>query len=94
MYLQGDVLGLKELSERLNKSCYENFGANLYKYQHHNSHTHHGLISYMTRQTAEHEKFFWESIYGGRTYKYKHKFVSSQRDAYINKQISFEDIDD
>ena len=44
--------------------------------------------------TAEQEKFFSESIYGGRTYKYKHKFVSSQRDAYMNQQIQFEDIDD
>ena len=31
-YLQGDVLGLKELSERLNQRCYEKFGVNLYKY--------------------------------------------------------------
>jgi hypothetical protein len=31
-YLKADVLGLKELSERLNKSCFENFSVNLYKY--------------------------------------------------------------
>ena len=31
-------------------------------------------------QTPEQEKFFRESIYGGRTYKYQHKFVSSQRE--------------
>ena len=45
-------------------------------------------------QTPEHEKFFRESIYGGRTYKYKHSFVSTQRDAYIGGDLSFEDIDD
>jgi hypothetical protein len=44
--------------------------------------------------TAEQEKFLRESIYGGRTFKHKHKFVSSQREAYMNKQIPFEDIDD
>ena len=45
-------------------------------------------------QTAEQEKFFRESIYGGRTYKYKHTFVSKQRDDYVNGNLSFEDIDD
>ena len=45
-------------------------------------------------QTPEHEKFFRESIYGGRTYKYKHRFVSKQRDDYASGNLSFEDIDD
>ncbi len=45
-------------------------------------------------QTPEQEKFFRESIYGGRTYKYKHKFVSSQREANINGELDFEDVDD
>jgi hypothetical protein len=44
--------------------------------------------------TPDHEKFFCESIYGGITYNYKHKFLSSQRQAYINKEIKFDDIDD
>lgn len=30
-YLNGDVMGLKELTEKLNLSCLENFGVNLYK---------------------------------------------------------------
>eukprot|EP00835_Amoeboradix_gromovi_P002669 NODE_156_length_16689_cov_0.273960.p2 type:complete len:509 gc:universal NODE_156_length_16689_cov_0.273960:14999-13473(-) len=101
-YLQGDVLGLKELSERLNKSCYENFGANFYKYLSTSQLTYASWINFLYDETnnpvflptAEHEKFFRESIYGGRTYKYNHKFVSSQHDAYINKKISFEDIED
>ena len=38
--------------------------------------------------------FFRESIYGGRTYKYKHKFVSEQREAYISGGLTFEEIDD
>ena len=45
-------------------------------------------------QTPEHEKFFRESIYGGRTYKYKHTFVSKQIDDYVDGNLSFEDIDD
>jgi hypothetical protein len=93
-------LGLKELSERFNKSCYENFGANLYKYLSTSQLTYTSWINFLYDETnnpvflptAEHEKFFRESIYGGRTYKYKH--ISSQRDAYINMQISFEDIED
>ena len=31
-YLESDVMGLKELTEKLNLSCFENFGVNLYKY--------------------------------------------------------------
>ena len=31
-YLECDVMGLKELSEKLNQSCYDNFGVNLYKF--------------------------------------------------------------
>ena len=42
----------------------------------------------------EQEKFFRESIYGGRTYKYKHSFTSSQREAFMKNKISFEGIDD
>lgn len=45
-------------------------------------------------QNPEQEKFFRESIYGGRTYKYKDNFVSKQRNDYINGDMSFEDIDD
>jgi hypothetical protein len=31
-YLKGAVMGLKELTEKLNLSCFDNFGVNLYKY--------------------------------------------------------------
>jgi hypothetical protein len=31
-YLKGDVMGLKELSEKLNLSCFQSFGVSLYKY--------------------------------------------------------------
>jgi DNA polymerase type B, organellar and viral len=100
-YLQGDVLGLKELSERLNQSCYEKFGVNVYKYLSTSQLTYASWINFLYSDTndpvflptAEQVKFF-RSIYGGRTYKYKHKFVSSQREAYMNKQIPCEDIDD
>ena len=45
-------------------------------------------------QTAEQEKFFRESVYGGRTYKYKNSFISTQRDAFLKQDLVFEDIDD
>ena len=65
-YLKGDVLGLKELSERLNKSCYENFGANLYKYLSTSQLTYVSWINFLYDETnnpvflptAKHEKFF------------------------------------
>ncbi len=101
-YLEGDVLGLKELTELLNQSCFEKFGVNLYKYMSTSQLTYAVWVNFLYKdstnpiflQTPEHEKFFRESIYGGRTYKYKHTFVSKQRDAYINGKISFEDIQD
>ena len=101
-YLEGDVLGLKELTERLNRSSFENFNVNLYKFMSTSQLTYAVWVDFRYKeekstiylQTPEQEKFFRESIYGGRTYKYKHKFVSSQREAYINGKLSFEDIDD
>ena len=45
-------------------------------------------------QNPEQEKFFRQSIYGGRTYKYKNSFKSKQRDEYLNGSLTFEDIDD
>ena len=78
-YLKGDVLGLKELSEKLNLSCFENFGVNLYKYLSTSQLTYAVWVNFLYKesknpiflQTPEQEKFFRESIYGGRTYKYK-----------------------
>jgi hypothetical protein len=101
-YLEGDVLGLKELSERLNSSCFKNFKTNLYKFLSTSQLTYAAWINFLYSdsgnpvflQTPEQEKFFRESIYGGRTYKYKHRFVSSQREAYIIGNLSFEGFDD
>ena len=101
-YLEGDVLGLKELTELLNHSCFEKFGVNLYIYLSTSQLTYAVWVNFLYKesknpiflQTPEHEKFFRESIYGGRTYKYKHTFVSKQRDAYVDGKLSFEDIDD
>ena len=85
-YLEGDVLGLKELSERLNKSCLENFGVNLYKFLSTSQLTYAAWVDFLYKEsnnpvflpTPEQEHFFRESIYGGRTYKYKRKFISTQ----------------
>ena len=101
-YLKGDVLGLKELSERLNKECFENFSVNLYKYMSTSQLTYSIWVNRLYSrkknkiylQNPEQEKFFRESIYGGRTYKYKDNFISKQRNDYINGGVSFEDIDD
>ena len=101
-YLEGDVMGLKELSERLNKSCFENFKVNLYKYMSTSQLTYAVWVNHTYKenkfsiylQNGEQESFFRESIFGGRTYKYKHSFTSSQRDAFLIGEISFEDVDD
>ncbi|KAI3660739.1 hypothetical protein MP638_001050 [Amoeboaphelidium occidentale] len=72
-YLEGDVLGLKELSERLNSSCFKNFKPNLYKFLSTSQLTYAAWINFLYSdsgnpvflQTPEQEKFFRESIYGG-----------------------------
>lgn len=102
LYLRGDVQGLKELSERLNKECFDKFGVNLYKYLSTSQLTYSIWVNSLYSQnkspiylqSPEQEKFFRESIYGGRTYKYKNTFKSSQRDDYMNGTFKFEDIDD
>jgi hypothetical protein len=101
-YLKGDVMGLKELSEKLNHSCFQSFGVNLYKYLSTSQLTYAVWVNFLYKesknpiflQTPEQEKFFRESIYGGRTYKYKNKFVSQQREEYISGNLTFEEIDD
>ena len=101
-YLRGDVLGLKELTERLNKECFEQFNVNLYKYLSTSQLTYSIWINRLYTQaknpiylqTPEQEVFFRQSIYGGRTYKYKHSFTSKQRENYMNGSVKFEEIDD
>jgi hypothetical protein len=101
-YLRGDVLGLKELTERLNKECFENFSVNLYKYLSTSQLTYSIWVNRLYAQKKNpiylqnpvREKFFRESIYGGRTYKYKNNFISKQRDDYMKGVVNFEDIDD
>ena len=76
-YLESDVMGLKKLTQKLNISCYENFGVNLYKYLSTSQLTYAVWVNFLYKksknpiflQTPDQEKFFRESIYGGRTYK-------------------------
>ena len=75
-YLEGDVLGLKELTELLNQGCFEKFGVNIYKFLSTSQLTYAVWVNFLYKdsrspiflQTPEQERFFRESIYGGRTY--------------------------
>ncbi len=101
-YLESDVVGLKELTERLNKGCFDQFGVNIYKYLSTSQLTYSIWINRLYTQkknpiylqNPEQEKFFRDSIYGGRTCKYKKSYVSKQRDDYTKGFIKFEEIDD
>ena len=94
-YLKKDVMGLKELSQKLNQSCFENFKINLDKFMSTSQLTYAVWVNQWYKestntiylQTAEQEKFFRESVYGGRTYKYKHSFISAERDAFLINKI-------
>ena len=85
--MKGDVLGLQVLSQKLNQSCFENFGVNIYKFISTSQLTYALWVNHWYEENSkpiylpEQEKFFRKSIFGGRTYIYKHKFVSSQREA-------------
>ena len=73
-YLKGDVMGLKELSQNLNKSCFDTFKTNLYKFLSTLQLTYAVWVNQWYKestntiyiQTAEQEKFFRGSFYGGR----------------------------
>jgi hypothetical protein len=98
-YLEGDVMGLKELYDKLSLANHKQFGTNLT-----------GLIS--TSQNAyqqwtktlkdikiplptlEEYKDFRSSLYAGRCYKAKSNFTSTEYDRYMRGELKYNDIDD
>ncbi len=105
-YLKSDVLGLKELYNKLNDAIYEKFKVNLAPFYSTSHATYTMWIHHLMKIGPEEEKGaiciptireeinFRASCFGGRCYKSKHKFVSTQREEYLKGKISFVDIDD
>ena len=106
-YLKADVLGLKELYEKLNNSIHEKYHVNLTDYISTSSLTFNLWKEHYTAKkdlepdwdfillpTLEEEQAFRQSVRGGRTYKSKHRFISKQYQGFKDGDIKFEDIDD
>ena len=110
-YLEADVMGLKELYEKLNNGVYEKHKVNITDYISTSSLTfnlwkedymneqevekfHGKPIDFINLPTLEQEKAFRQSVRGGRTYKSKHRFKSTQYDSFIKGECDFDSIED
>ena len=105
-YLKADVLGLKELYDKLNKAVHDKFKINISSYF---STSHATFTVWINRvihsaksdekgsiiiPTMKMEKTFRPAAFGGRCYKSKHKFISTQRQDYIDGNLKFDQVDD
>ena len=98
-YLKCDVLGLCELYEKVNEPIYTKFKINLCEKMTLSSNAFDIWRDYFLKDKiflldAEKDKNVRQSIYGARCYKNKNRFKSKQYDDIINKNITFEEIDD
>jgi hypothetical protein len=105
-YLKADVMGLKELYEKMNNAIHGAYQVNLHKYLSTSQLTysmwvHHVLSAKdkgekgaITIPTSDQEAYFRPSVYGGRCYKAKSFFYSEQSDSYLNGDVSYDEIKD
>tara|TARA_R110000851_G_scaffold136632_1_gene272256 strand:+ start:43 stop:3264 length:3222 start_codon:yes stop_codon:yes gene_type:complete len=100
-YLKSDVLGLKELYDKVNIQVFTDYAMNLSSYISTSSMTfnqwkkHTKSSGYMIDlPTLKQEEGFRKSVRGGRTYKSKHRFKSEQYESFIKGEIDFNDIID
>ena len=99
-YLEGDVLGLQELFEKVNTLVYEEHNVNLTTFISASALTFSlwkkniaGKFN-ISLPTMEHEKDFRQAVYGARTYPSKSKFESEDYQKVLDKTVEFDDIDD
>jgi len=99
-YLKSDVMGLREIYNKLNTTIYDEYKVNLSSYISTSSLTFNMWKKSIRNKFSvelpnlEQEKAFRQSVRGGRTYKSKHKFVSEQYEAFHKGECSFDDIKD
>ena len=100
LYLKSDVLGLREIYNKINTTIYDEYKVNLSSYISTSSLTFNMWKKAIRNKycvelpNLEQEKAFRQSVRGGRTYKSKHKFISQEYDDYKNGKIDFDDIKD
>lgn len=99
-YLEGDVMGLKELYDKLNTTVFDEDQVNISSYISTSSLTFNlwkrSIRSKFSIQlpNLEQEIAFRQSVRGGRTYKSKHNFVSKEYEGFKNGEIEFDEIND
>jgi hypothetical protein len=99
LYLRGDVMGLSELYGKVNTAIFDKYKVNITSYISTSALTFNiwkKMVSavMIALPTSEQETAFRQAVRGGRTYKSKHRFVSTERQAYLDGKISFDDISD
>lgn len=99
-YLRSDVQGLQHIYLILSKGIWEEYGFDMKHY------ISVGHLSYSIWMEKVREKFvifkpspmqedhFRGSVYGGRCYKTRHEFKSTQYDDYFNGLVDFDGVDD
>jgi hypothetical protein len=101
-YLEADVMGLKQLFEKLNKEVNAKYKCNIQKFFSTSQLTYsmwvHSLIKdqkhLISLPTIEQEKIFRSGCYGARCYKSKTQFTSKQYEEYTNGNITLDEVED
>ena len=99
-YLEADVMGMRELYNKLNKTIYNEYKVNLSSFISTSSLTFNMWKKNIRNKfnvqlpNLKQENAFRQSVRGGRTYKSKHQFLSKQYESFHKGECDFEDIDD
>lgn len=99
-YLKADVMGLKELYEKLNATIFDKYKLNLSSYISTSSLTYTLWKQNINRKyfiqlpSLEQEEGFRQSVRGGRCYLSKKRFISTEYDDVISGKKKFNDIND
>lgn len=99
-YLKSDVMGMRELYNKLNTAIYDEHKVNLSSFISTSSLTFNmwkknirGKFSIQLPNLKQ-EEAFRQAVRGGRTYKSKHQFISEDYEAYHEGKCGFDDIKD
>lgn len=98
-YLYGDVMGLRELYGKVNQAVWDKYEVNVSSFLSTSSLAYNVWRKDTTPgdiclPTLEQEDAFRLSVYGGRCYKTRHVYESTQRKKILEGSISFDELDD
>lgn len=100
VYLKADVMGLKELYEKLATNVHELYGVRVSDFISTSQLTYYNWSQNISSEcpiflpSIALERASRTAIFGGRTYPTKRHFLSNQRTDYLSGAMGFEDVDD